>query len=68
MAKTPKIIVQKANAFQLNPNKTYIIHAPGFNEDETAALHAWLKEHGINNAVVVMADDLQITEADPNVA
>lgn len=63
MAKSPKIIVQKANAFQLNPNKTYIIHAPGFTSEETSALQEWLKEHQINNAVVVMADELEITEA-----
>lgn len=68
MAKSPKIIVQKANAFQLNPNKTYIIHAPSLETEEVNALQAWLKEHGINNAVVIMADDLQITEADNNVA
>lgn len=65
MAKSPKIIVQKATAFQLNPDRSYIVlipHAPNINEEETQRLQEWFKEHGINDAVIVMTDTFEINE------
>ena len=59
---TPKIIVQKATAFQLNPDKSYIVHAPNINEEETKRLQDWFKEHGIEDAVIVMTDTFEISE------
>jgi nicotinic acid phosphoribosyltransferase len=70
MAKTPKIIVQKATAFQLNPKHSYIIHLPGVEPDDTEALQAWLKEQGIEKALIVTTETMNISEVPelPNTA
>jgi hypothetical protein len=62
MAKSPKIIVQKATAFQLTPGKGYIVHAPGLTDEEQKRLQEWFKEHGIEDAVIMMTDEFNITE------
>jgi len=62
MAKTPKIIVQKATAFQLNPKNSYMIHVPTIEPEEADALQAWLKDQGIDKAVIVSTETLNITE------
>lgn len=62
MAKTPKIIVQKATAFQLNPKNSYMIHVPSIEPEEVDALQAWLKEQGIEKAIIVSTEQLNITE------
>lgn len=66
MAKTPKMIIQKATAFQLNPEKGYIVHAPGITEDETKHLQEWFKDHGIANAVIIMTEVFDIAELPTN--
>jgi len=62
MAKTPKIIVQKATAFQLNPKNSYMIHVPDIDPDGTEALQTWLKDQGIDKAVIVGVETLNISE------
>lgn len=57
-----KIIVQKATAFQLNPERGYIVHAPNITEDEQKRLQEWFKEHGIDDAVIIMTDEFSISE------
>lgn len=67
---TPKLIIQKANAFQLNPKHTYIIHIPGATDFESEELKQWLADRGIANAAIVTLETLNIAEAPeiPNVA
>jgi len=63
MAKSPKIIVQKATAFQLNPKHSYIINLPGEPTfDETEALQAWLKDQGIEKVLIVCGTPIEISE------
>lgn len=62
MAKSPKIIVQKATAFQLTPGKGYIVHIPGAEQDEVNRLQEWFKEHGIEDAIIIMTDEFSINE------
>lgn len=62
MAKTPKIIIQKANAFPLKPNTSYIFHVPGIEMQETELLKAWLAERGINEVMIVATETLNISE------
>lgn len=68
--KSPKLIIQKATAFQLNAKHSYIIHAPGITDYEATQLKAWLDEHGIKDAVIITTETLNISELPekPNVA
>lgn len=59
---TPKIIIQKATAFQLSPDKSYIVHLPNGTPEDTDALQGWLREHGIADALIVFGEDFNITE------
>lgn len=65
-----KIIVHKANAFQLNGKHSYIIHVPGIEKYETEALQTWLKEQGVEKALIITTETLNISEVPeiPNVA
>lgn len=58
----PKIIIQKATAFQLNPERGYIVHAPDITEAETKRLQEWFKEHGIDDAVIISTETFSISE------
>lgn len=62
---TPKIIIQKATAFQLNPEKGYIVHLPNATDSEQKQLQDWFKEHGVNDAVIVMTEEFAIAETPP---
>jgi hypothetical protein len=62
MARSPKIIVQKANLFQLNPNNGYIIHVPGIQKEESDALYGWLKDQGVEKVVIVASEQIDISE------
>lgn len=62
MAKTPKIIIQKANAFRLDPNSAYLIHLPECTLEESEMLRGWLAEHGITDAVIVNTPTMQVNE------
>ena len=67
---TPKIIVQKATAFQLNPEKSYLVHIPGAEEHDIEHLKAWFAEHGINDVSIITTETVSISELPkkPNVA
>lgn len=64
MAKTPKIIIQKATAFQLNPKNSYMIHVPNIEQDDVEALQLWLKEQGIEKVLIVSTEKLEVSEVD----
>lgn len=59
---TPKMIIQKANAFQLKPGNSYILHVPEASPEEADQLKAWLAERGINDAIVVMTEQFNVVE------
>lgn len=61
---TPKIIIQKASAFQLKPQNSYLIHVPNIEPEATEALQQWLKDQGIDKAVIVSVEEMQISEVD----
>lgn len=67
---TPKIIIQKATAFQLNPEKSYLVHIPDADEEDVKRLEAWFAEHGINDVSIITTETVSISELPkkPNVA
>lgn len=64
MAKTPKIIVQKATAFQLNPKNSYMIHLPNAEPEDCDVLKDWLHKQGIENVVIISVETMEVSEVD----
>lgn len=62
MGKTPKIIIQKATAFQLNPQKSYIVHIPGITQDEDKQLRDWFAAHSITDVIIIGTETFNISE------
>lgn len=63
---SPKLIIQKANAFPLKPNTSYVFHVPGIEPEETELLKAWLEERSIKDVLVVSTETLNISELPEN--
>lgn len=64
MAKSNKIIVQKAFAFKLDPQASYIIHLPNIEPDDLEAMRAWLKEQGmeLDKILIITTETLHMWE------
>lgn len=58
-----KTIIQKAKVFEIDPNKTYMVHVPELEHEDINRLKDWLAERGMKaNIVFVMAENMQVME------
>lgn len=58
-----KTVITKARAFELDPEKAYIIHLPTeIATEDLDRLKGWLKERGIEQVIYATTDYMQVTE------
>lgn len=59
-----KTVIKKARAFEIDPNKTYMVHIPELENDDIDRLKEWFAKRGIkDNMVFVMTENMTIAEA-----